>query len=691
MSEFNPRSLEPFWDNWFIDSLIGEGSFGSVYKIYREEFGLKYYSALKIIPVPKTKAEEKQVFYDGMDDKSATAYFRGIVEDIYKEISIMSELKGKSTIVSYEDHKIIQKHDGVGFYIIIRMELLESLNDYLLHENFDNKAVVSLGIDLCKALILCQKRNLIHRDIKPANIFVSSDGDFKLGDFGIARQLEGAQDGLSIKGTYKYMAPEVYAGNIYDHRVDIYSLGMVLYYFLNNKKAPFTNNTTVPTYNEQQECLRRRFSGEKLPKPLLASDKFADVILKACEFDPKDRFSTPEEFLKVLESLDNSELNSIDVNIGQVAEKELIIDSHHNDDETIISNDAETLKENSQYRDSTEETVIDGNHDLEEDNTVCLTEDDESTIYMANPDKNITSFQKDDQKDNKTANVKKMKQTKILIISAAAVVLLLVGGILISVLTEKKNVNTGVIQQLEEDSQVNTDNNQSLVSDSDNINDYNSINDVDNDNSPDTNEASETQADNEVENESTITESETKIETADNQIASIEQRKEEKPNQGLSDLSSITEIETVTYLDVSNNDLKSIDELSKSFWMDSLFINDNQINDITPLSDMVHLTSLNASGNEITDINALKDHTSLEILMLSDNQINNVDALSGLTSLTILYLDGNEQLEDISALSKLENLETLILNGTGVKDISALSGLTKLKTIDIYNTDIPEE
>ena len=83
-------------------------------------------------------------------------------------------------------------------------------------QEFDAKKVVK--IDLCKALEYCQCQNIIHRDIKPENIFVSRFGEFKLGDFGIARELDRSMSGLSEKGTFSYMAPEMYKGEEYDAR-----------------------------------------------------------------------------------------------------------------------------------------------------------------------------------------------------------------------------------------------------------------------------------------------------------------------------------------------------------------------------------------------------------------------------------------------------------------------------------------
>lgn len=67
---------------------------------------------------------------------------------------------------------------------------------------------MQLGIDICRALEICGRRDVIHRDIKPDNIMTSEFGNFKLGDFGIARTMEKTMS-ASMAGTDWYMAPEV--------------------------------------------------------------------------------------------------------------------------------------------------------------------------------------------------------------------------------------------------------------------------------------------------------------------------------------------------------------------------------------------------------------------------------------------------------------------------------------------------
>ncbi|MCR4655916.1 MAG: protein kinase [Lachnospiraceae bacterium] len=99
------------------------------------------------------------------------------------------------------------------------------------------KAVLKLGVDICSALEICAMKKVIHRDIKPENIFINEFGDYKLGDFGVARKLENVAGALSQKGTYNYMAPEVEKGTSYNETVDLYSLGLVLYRFLNRKTS----------------------------------------------------------------------------------------------------------------------------------------------------------------------------------------------------------------------------------------------------------------------------------------------------------------------------------------------------------------------------------------------------------------------------------------------------------------------
>lgn len=295
---------KPMFKDWKIEKPIGEGAFGKVYKITREEFGHTYEAALKRIEIPQSQAEVESARNDGMTDEEIAAYFRDMVGDIVDEFALMSKLKGNSNIVSYEDHAVIKKKDGFGWSILIRMELLTPLYQHIKTHSMTYRDVIQLGIDICSALEVCQKYNIIHRDIKPENIFITELGTYKLGDFGIARQLEKTSTGLSKKGTIPYMAPEVYKGTEYNSTVDVYSLGLVLYRFLNNNRSPFLPPAPQPIkYSDKQKADIMRMSGQALPKPCNADGRLAEVILKACEYNPKHRYESAVAMKKALSSL----------------------------------------------------------------------------------------------------------------------------------------------------------------------------------------------------------------------------------------------------------------------------------------------------------------------------------------------------------------------------------------------------
>ena len=298
------KKYEPIFGEWSIVREIGEGSFGKVFEIERRDFGYTYKAALKAITIPQSRSEIERIADDGMGPESVTAYFRGFVQELVEEFRIMSKLKGESNIVSYEDHRVIEHTDEIGWDVFIRMELLTPLTKYAKEHGISRADVIRLGIDICSALELCRKNNIIHRDIKPENIFVSENGKFKLGDFGIAKTVEKTTGGLSKKGTYTYMAPEVYKGEAYGASVDIYSLGIVLYRFMNNNRTPFLPPYPSPIkYADRESAMARRIKGETLPAPANADEALSRVILKACAYSPKDRYLSPSDMRRDLEAL----------------------------------------------------------------------------------------------------------------------------------------------------------------------------------------------------------------------------------------------------------------------------------------------------------------------------------------------------------------------------------------------------
>ena len=289
-----------YYPGWTTVKKIGSGGFGAVYEIQRDLLGETEKAALKVITVPAEPEEIDELYGEGYDMQSLTSRYIGQRDDILREYQLMRKLNGHTHVVNCDDIQYSQHSDRLGWDIKIKMELLTPLTK-LPPEHFTEEQVIKLGSDICDALALCRMNSIIHRDIKPQNIFVSDDGEYKLGDFGIARTMEHTASGTKI-GTYKFMAPEVYNNQPYNATVDIYSLGLVLYWLLNGRRMPFLKPGVINP-SEEEEARRRRFAGDAIPAPVYGGRELQRIVLKACEFDAKRRWQTAEEMKQALDAL----------------------------------------------------------------------------------------------------------------------------------------------------------------------------------------------------------------------------------------------------------------------------------------------------------------------------------------------------------------------------------------------------
>ena len=307
---------QPLWGKWFIDFHVGKGSYGNVYKVYREDMDKRYTSAVKIITIPSDEQYKEAEASFGNDEATLAGYFEDIVKNIVHEIEVLYSLSGNSNIINYQDHDVIKRSNELGWDILIRMEYVTSLRNYLREKQLSREEVIQLGIDICNALELCSKKGIVHRDIKDENLFVNDMGVFKLGDFGISKELSKSGRAVSMRGTPLFMAPEVMRGDKYDSAVDIYSLGIVLYKLLNSGRMPF-----MPPYPQEirfqdsEMALEKRLNGQELPLPDRSGEKLGKIIKKACAFNASDRYQNPTDFKrdldKVLAGMSDAEKNEL--------------------------------------------------------------------------------------------------------------------------------------------------------------------------------------------------------------------------------------------------------------------------------------------------------------------------------------------------------------------------------------------
>jgi serine/threonine protein kinase len=215
------------FDDFLIGPALGVGTVGTIYRATRKDTGQAY--ALKLL-------------------SPAVSSDQNIVRRFEREMLILSKLNHPN-IVGYHGNG---KHDGQLFYV---MELIDggTLKEILRRGGpLSWPEAAECGRQLASALQHAHNHGIIHRDLKPGNVFFTHDGQMKLGDFGIARDLR-AHDltdaGLTV-GTYAYMAPELVRGQReITGQVDLYALGCVLFEMLTGR-TPYVGDNFASIFDQ---------------------------------------------------------------------------------------------------------------------------------------------------------------------------------------------------------------------------------------------------------------------------------------------------------------------------------------------------------------------------------------------------------------------------------------------------------
>ncbi|XP_048582093.1 serine/threonine-protein kinase 36 isoform X2 [Nematostella vectensis] len=212
----NKKSIVDTMENYHILELIGEGSFGKVYKGRRKYTG--NFVALKFIP--KTGRSEKEL------------------KCLQREIDIMRGLQHENIIRLLDSFETPQEVCVVTEYAA--GELFQILED---DGALPEEQVQRIACQLVKALYYLHSHRILHRDMKPQNILIGKHGVVKLCDFGFARAMSINTLVLtSIKGTPLYMSPELVQEKPYDYNSDLWSLGCILYELCVGTPPFYTNS-----------------------------------------------------------------------------------------------------------------------------------------------------------------------------------------------------------------------------------------------------------------------------------------------------------------------------------------------------------------------------------------------------------------------------------------------------------------
>ncbi len=264
-TQFGPR--------YRIESLLGEGGMGKVYKAYDSD--LNRLVALKLVrpelandPVSMDRLKQELILASRISHKNIL------------RIHDLGDVKGVKFIsMAYADGQDLQ-------------ELIKRKG------RLDVEQATHIAKQLCRALEAAHHEGVIHRDLKPQNVLMDQQGVAYILDFGLASSAElGASLAGELMGTPRYMSPEQAESLPLDHRSDLYALGLIIYEMVTGD-LPFESDTVMQAMYQR---VTQAPKNPKLMNPELP-DYFCNIILKCLEKDPGKRYQHASEILKDLEA-----------------------------------------------------------------------------------------------------------------------------------------------------------------------------------------------------------------------------------------------------------------------------------------------------------------------------------------------------------------------------------------------------
>ena len=720
-TDFIQKCLSTAWPGWNIINLVEEGTRANVYEIACSEAGQVSVRVLKAICLELA------------DQNSEAAVLDNLIGRINSEIQAIYALNGHPHIAGIEEYAIMKGDSSI--LVLIRMEKMLTLPDYICAGGLQTRdEIIKLGTEICDALDFCERQSVVHRNIKINNLFLTEKTGFKLSDFDIPCTADPAFKNISENqiSVTQCLAPEVYRGGQCGKTSDIYSLGIVLYMLLNDFYPPFVREYHQQTGDPQTyKANARRLRGDSFPPPKNADEELGRTILRACSYQPSDRFQTSAEFKAAL-------IKCLEENLSPESANEPFDPSdpfkNYNPFNQYVPpyEEVETPYEEAEPPYEEVETPYEEVESVPQDFDPPPVQEPPVTGPVLPPGSG-TDIQGDPSQGSGSK-----KKIPVRLIAAAAACLLILAAILfffnkdlfkgfpghtvkykITYIDEngallEETVYTGHVGDEidhtapDRDGYTIQDREQSMILEDDE--DQNRLIFTYDSGKNNTALASETETDPATTTEApttttteapttttteaptTTTTKTTTTTTKAPEVVIWDDPNLEKAARGYlhfkGDL-TVANAAKVKKLELKKANIHSINALRYFTGLEELYLSDNLIEDLSPLKDLDKLYRIHLENNFVSDLSPLENKSNITRLDLYGNLVTDLTPLKNLTRMVMLDVRKND-VEDISVLKGMVNMSELYLSNNRIKDISAVAGMTGLTYLAINYNEIED-
>lgn len=285
-----PRLISPLLDGFVLGGAISDRSGVRCYPAMRQDSDERY--IVKTISIPASQVQLDALLLTGAypDAEAARGYFQDRAIEVREEVEILNKLAAQRGFLPIDQHQIVAMEEGVGYEVYLVSPYKPTLERHLKRQPMTHLSAVNMGIDLCAALSVCREAGYLYVGLKPDNIILPGQQEYYIGDLGFVALNALNYASLPDRCRSLYTPPEI--ADAYAQlgtTMDTYALGLVLYQVYNNGQLPFDSEES------RQAVMESLAKGELLPPPAYADYEMAQILQKACAYDPADRYQTPEE------------------------------------------------------------------------------------------------------------------------------------------------------------------------------------------------------------------------------------------------------------------------------------------------------------------------------------------------------------------------------------------------------------
>ena len=277
MSE--PVLISPLLDDYIMGGPISDHHGVCCCPAMKKDTDERY--IVKVISVPASPSKIDALLLTGAypDEASVLRYFEEIANGIVEEIHILDVLSEQEGFLPYSAYQVAPMESGKGLDIYTLSPYQRTLEKHFKRHPLTHLDVLNLGLDLCAALAVARRSGYLYVDLKPSNVYVIDQRLYRIGDIGFVRLDSLKYASLPDRYISEYTAPEAAdAFSALNATMDVYAAGLILYQAYNNGILPFSEDV---------------HPGDTLPAPMYADYEMTEIILKACNPDPAQRWEDP--------------------------------------------------------------------------------------------------------------------------------------------------------------------------------------------------------------------------------------------------------------------------------------------------------------------------------------------------------------------------------------------------------------